>query len=156
MKILISITLIAIIGSLIMDKNKTILGVKKGMKMFLNILPALLNILILLSVFLYFVPSEVIAHLLGKESGFIGMAIAALLGSIALIPGFIAYPLAGILLKSGVAYKVIAVFITTLMMVGVITIPLEAKYFGMRVAIMRNVLSFIGAIIIGLVIGVFL
>ena len=156
MHILISITFIALIVSFIKDRSKTTVGVRKGIKMFLNILPALLNILILVSVFLYLIPDETLARWLGKDSGFTGMTIAALLGSVSLIPGFIAFPLAAILLKGGVAYKVIAIFVTTLMMVGVLTLPLEAKYFGMRVAIIRNVLSFIGAIIIGLLVGVFI
>jgi uncharacterized membrane protein YraQ (UPF0718 family) len=69
---------------------------------------------------------------------------------------FITYPLAAILLKSGVSYRVLAVFITTLLMVGVLTLPLEAKYFGLKVSVIRNVLSFIGALIIGLAIGIFL
>jgi uncharacterized membrane protein YraQ (UPF0718 family) len=82
--------------------------------------------------------------------------IAAILGSISLIPGFIAFPLAAILLKNGAAYNIVAVFITTLMMVGILTLPIEIKYFGVRVSILRNALSFIGALIIGLIIGVFL
>ncbi len=57
------------------------------------------------------------------------------------------------ILKSGVSYQVVAVFITTLMMVGVITLPLEAKYFGCRVSILRNILSFAGAIVVGILIG---
>jgi uncharacterized membrane protein YraQ (UPF0718 family) len=156
MLILIIVTLIALIVSSIKDYGKTVAGVRKGIKMFINILPALLNILILVSVFLYLVPGETLVRWLGKGSGFMGMSIAAVLGSVSLIPGFIAYPLAAILLKSGVGYNVIAIFITTLMMVGVLTLPLEAKYFGMKVALMRNALSFIGAIIIGLLIGLVL
>jgi hypothetical protein len=35
------------------------------------------------------------------------------------------------------------------MMVGVVTLPIERKFFGWRVAITRNILSFIGALIIG-------
>jgi len=153
MFILLIITVVVLIISLILDKNKTVAGIKSGWKMFLKILPALLNILILVSIILYLLPSQTISHWLGRGSGFTGMAIAAIIGSISLIPGFIAFPLASLLLKSGVAYSVIAVFITTLMMVGVVTLPLEAKYFGWRVAILRNGLSFIGALFIGVIIG---
>ncbi|OFX43945.1 MAG: hypothetical protein A2X03_16235 [Bacteroidetes bacterium GWA2_40_15] len=46
---------------------------------------------------------------MGEGSGLKGWLIAASLGSVALIPGFIAYPLCGILVKSGVAYTTIAV-----------------------------------------------
>lgn len=150
------LTLIALVLSLLADRRKTWAGIKKGLRMFINLLPALLNILILVSIFLYLLPKETLIKWLGHDSGWLGMAIAALLGSISLIPGFIAYPLGGILLKNGVSYRVIAVFITTLMMVGVLTLPLEAKYFGLKVSILRNALSFIGALLIGIVIGVFL
>jgi len=42
------------------------------------------------------------------------------------------------------------------MMVGVVTFPLEAKYFGNKVAAIRNILNFITAIIIGLLVGLVL
>ncbi len=156
MKFLLIFTIICLIISLFSDKKKTVSGIKKGLKMFLGLLPTVLNVLILVSVFLYLVPKETLSNLLGKNSGPLGFTIAAVLGSVSLIPMFIIYPLAAILLKGGVSYRVLAVFITTLLMVGVLTLPLEAKYFGLKVSIIRNVLSFIGAIIIGLVIGIFL
>ncbi len=42
---------------------------------------------------------------------------------------------------------------TTLMMVGVVTLPLEIKYFGKKASIARNALNLIAAIIIGIVMG---
>jgi len=124
--------------------------------MFLGLLPTVLNVLILVSIFLFLIPQETIIRLLGKNSGALGMMIAAVIGSISLIPAFISYPLASILIKSGVSYRVVAIFITTLLMVGVLTLPIEAKFFGLKVSIMRNTLSFIGALVIGLIIGIFL
>jgi len=156
MRLLLGLTIIFLTISFFASKQKTLAGLRNGIKMFLGLLPTILNVLILVSVFLYLVPKETLSNLLGKNSGVTGFVIAALLGSVSLIPMYVTYPLAGILLKSGVSYQVLAVFITTLMMVGVLTLPLEAKYFGMKVAVLRNVLSFIGAIIIGLVIGIFL
>jgi uncharacterized membrane protein YraQ (UPF0718 family) len=73
---------------------------------------------------------------------------AAFVGSITLIPGFISYPIAASLIAQGASYTVVATFMTTLMMVGVVTFPLEAKYFGRRVALVRNILNFFAAIII--------
>jgi uncharacterized membrane protein YraQ (UPF0718 family) len=109
--------------------------------------------LILVSFFLAIVPKETIMKWLGQSAGPIAYLIAAIIGSISLIPGFIVYPLGATLIKMGVSYPVIAIFITTLMMVGVFTLPLEAKYFGWRLAITRNALSFMAAIIIGLGMG---
>jgi uncharacterized membrane protein YraQ (UPF0718 family) len=153
MKILIAITIICLLLSLLKDRRKTITGLRRGMTLFVNILPAMLTVLIIVSIALYLTPRETLVRYLGNNSGTAGYAIAALLGSISLIPGIIAYPMAGMLIQSGVSYSVIAVFITTLTMVGIITIPMEARYFGIKTAIMRNVLSFCGAIIIGIAIS---
>ncbi len=153
MKVLILLTLISVVYSWFANKEKTKQGLRTGLMMFLNILPIILVVIALLSVTLYFLPNEIIVHYFGKSAGFFSYVMAAIIGSIVLIPGFIAYPLAGMLLKNGVSYPVVAIFITTLLMVNVITLPLEAKYFGLKVAVLRNSLCFIGAIIIGFIIS---
>lgn len=124
--------------------------------MFMGIFSALLQILLAISVLLWIFPKEVISSFLDQGSGVASFIVAGLVGSIAMIPGFIAYPLAGVLHKSGVSYQILAVFLTTLLMVGVVTLPLEAKYFGWRATLMRNFLSFIAAFIIGFLMRIFL
>ena len=142
--------------SAVANPQKTRQGLRKGGMMLLKLLPSFLSIIILVSVFLGLIPQETLIAYLGKESGMLGMAIAALLGSIALIPGFISYPLGAMLLRNGVSYAVIAVFITTLMMVGVLTLPIEIKYFGVKVSVLRNGLSLLGALLIGVIMGALL
>ncbi len=46
-------------------------------------------------------PPETIRRLIGSESGLWGVLAAAVIGSVTLIPGFVAFPLAAALLKSG-------------------------------------------------------
>ena len=137
--------------STLTDYQKTISGLKTGLMMFINLLPALLSILAVISIAFYVLPNETIIRYLGKDAGIAGWITAALLGSITLIPGFIAYPLCGVLIKSGVGYSVVSVFITTLMMVGIITLPMEAKFFGWKTSIVRNILFFLAALLIGFV-----
>ena len=129
------------------DKRKTISALKKGFKAFENLLPQFLPIILLIGITLAVLDPSTISRILGKESGLMGMALAAIIGSVALIPGFIAFPLAASLLAAGAGYGQIAMLVTTLMMVGVVTLPLEATYFGKRLAIERNVLAFIYAVI---------
>lgn len=124
--------------------------------MFKNIAIPFLNILILVSVAIYVIPPSVISKYLGAGSGVTGLAIAAVIGSITLIPGFISYPIAAGLIQQGASYTVVATFMTTLMMVGVVTLPLEIRYFGRAVAVSRNALNFLAAIIIGLIVGIIL
>jgi hypothetical protein len=71
------------------------------------------------------------------------------------MPGFIAFPLAGILAQKRVAYMVIAAFTTTLMMVGVLTASIEKAYFGLKVTVVRNVVSFFIALSVAVMIGLF-
>ncbi len=156
MKLLIIITAVCLFVSLIINRQKTWAGIKKGAVMFFRLLPTLILMLVLVSVVLYLIPQETLTRYMGEGSGIAGWITAALFGSVALIPGFIAYPLCGILIKSGVAYSVIAVFITTLMMTGFLTLPVEAKYFGWKVSVIRNLVSLAAALLIGLIMGFFL
>ena len=139
--------------SFILDRKKTVAGIKKGLIMFRNMLPPFLNILILVSLLLYVIPPQVISHYMGPTSGAAGYAVAAVVGAIIFIPPFISYPIAAGLIQQGASYAVVATFMTTLIMVGILALPIEIRYFGRRVAIMRNALNFAAAIIVGLVIG---
>ncbi|NCB01911.1 MAG: permease, partial [Spirochaetia bacterium] len=74
-------------------------------------------------------------------------------GAITLIPGFVAFPTAAMLLEGGAGYMQIAAFVSTLMMVGIVTLPVEIKYFGKRLAIYRNILAFAFSFLVAYVIG---
>jgi len=150
-----AITGLALVFSLIASREKTLQALKISYRRFINILPAFLIMLVLVSIVLFLVPDVVISEYLGVENKFAGVLLASFLGSITLMPGFIAYPLAGILLKKGVAYMVLSAFTTTLMMVGVLTYPIEKQYFGTRVTIIRNAISLLIALIIAVVTGIF-
>ncbi len=110
--------------------------------------------LVLVSIVLFLIPDEVIIRYLGADAEYLAVISAAGLGSIILMPGFIAFPLAGVLLEKGVLYMVLSAFTTTLMMVGVLTYPIERAYFGTRVTIIRNVISFLIALAIAMVTGI--
>ena len=149
------LTLLGIIISFIVDRNKTIMAFKIATKMFLNILPAFLIMLILVSIVLFFLPDEVISAYLGGDNKFASLLFASLVGSITIMPGFVAFPLCGILLEKGVLYMVLSAFSTTLMMVGVLSYPIERQYFGTKVTIVRNTISFLIAIAVAVMTGLF-
>lgn len=142
--------------SFLKDKQKTKMALKKSWKAFENILPQFLSILIIIGVMLAILTPQAISKLIGQESGWLGMLIAGVVGSITLIPGFVAFPLAAALLKNGAGFMQIAVFVSTLMMVGIVTIPVEIKYFGKKAAMWRNGLAFIFSFAVAIVIGVVL
>jgi len=139
--------------SFLKDKNKTMIALRKAWKSFENIMPQFLSIMLIIGITLALLSPEKISRLMGRESGWIGVAMAAIIGSITLIPGFVAFPLAAALLKSGGGVMQIAVFISTLMMVGVVTFPLERRFFGLKVTFLRNALAFAFSFIVAIIIG---
>lgn len=149
------ITLLIITILYFKDREKTVNGIKKGVKKLTKNLPAFLNMIILVSLSLHFVSQELIIEYLGSGSGLTGITLAGVIGSLTLMPGFIVFPLSGILLDKGVSYTVIAVFTTTLMLVGVLTYPVEKEYFGVKVTVIRNVISLVIALIVSLLVGIF-
>ncbi len=155
MYVLYVVTGFALLISFIANREKTFRAVKIALKKLIKILPAFLSMLILISIVLFVVPDKIISNYLSNDNKYIGIFIASFLGSITLMPGFIAYPLCGILLKKGVSYMVLSAFATTLMMVGVLTYPIEKEYFGAKVTVIRNLISLLIAFVVALITGVF-
>ncbi len=147
------LALIGLFFSLIKSKDKTKKALKKAWKAFERILPQFLVILIIIGLMLSILNAEQISKLIGSGSGAAGVIAASFIGSITLIPAFVAFPLAAALLESGAGYMQIAAFVSTLMIVGIITIPLEIKYFGRKVTIIRNSIGYIFSIIVAIIIG---
>ncbi len=146
---------LAVLISFIADSERTLKAFKMAAKKFVTILPAFLGMLILVSIVLFLIPDRVISQYLGSSNIFTGVLFASFLGSITLMPGFIAFPLCGILLKKGVLYMVLSAFTTTLMMVGILTYPIEKAYFGTKVTIIRNIVSLFIALIVAVMTGIF-
>jgi uncharacterized membrane protein YraQ (UPF0718 family) len=141
--------------SFIVNRQKTLRAIEIAIKGFANILPYFLIMLILVSIALFLLPDTFITRYLASDNKFIAVLLASILGSITLMPGFIAFPLAGILLTKGVPYMVLSAFTTTLMMVGVLTYPVEKAYLGVKLTIIRNTISFFIALIVAVMTGIF-
>lgn len=145
---------ISLILSFVFDKGKTKKALKIAWKKFNKILPGYMKLLIILS-FVLLISDNVIVRYLGESSTGVGVTLALILGSITMMPGFIAYPLAGILVGKGVSYMVVAAFITSLMMVGVVTYPVEKQYLGVKATIVRNGAAIVISAIIAIATGIF-
>jgi uncharacterized membrane protein YraQ (UPF0718 family) len=152
------VAIIFLIISLIKSRQKTRQALLKAWKSFKNILPMLLGVVLLIGIMLSLLDTNLISRIIGEQSGILGVLLASIVGSATLIPGFIAFPTAALLLQGGAGYVQIAAFIQTLMMVGVVTLPLEIKYFNTKIAILRNAISFVlsfgVAYFIGLILGI--
>ncbi len=135
------------------DRGKTRKALKKALKAFKNILPQFLGIIVLVGLLMAVFDAAFISRLIGQESGWLGVLLSAVVGAVTLIPGIVAFPTAAMLIQGGAGYMKIGAFVSALMMVGVVTLPVELEYFGRRLSIARNLLAFLFSLLVAYIIG---
>lgn len=136
-----------LILSLIKNKEKTISALRIALKKFTSILSIFLLVMAGFALIVTFVPTELLQKYIGIESGIKGIALSLGLGSISVMPGFVAFPLCAALKGKGISYYIIAAFSLSLMNVGIVTFPIEKKFLGLSVALLRNLIALIVCII---------
>lgn len=143
--------------SLIKNKKKTFTALKIASKKFTAIFFLFLLVLAGFALIVTFISPELLQRYIGVESGIKGIALSLGLGSIAVMPGFAAFPLCAALRGQGIPYYIIAAFSLALMNVGIVTFPIERKFLGFSVALIRNLIALvvciIGVIVVKIVFG---
>lgn len=147
-------TLVFLGVSLVKNKVKTKQALKMALGMGKGMAASIFSIIFAIGLILTLLPPAEIAGYVGKQSVLLATVVAALFGTVTLVPAFIAFPLVGTLVHAGVSVIPAVAFLTTLTMVGIVTFPLEKKEFGAKFTVIRNSLSFLFALVIALVMGV--
>jgi uncharacterized membrane protein YraQ (UPF0718 family) len=142
--------------SLFKDRQKTKKAFVIAGKGLRKSAPSLMVMLGVVGLILGLLTPQKISSLIGAEAGFTATVTAAVIGALTLIPSLVAFPLAGSLLRASATVMTISAFITTLVMVGVVTAPMEMKVLGRRFTLLRNGLGFISALLIAAVMGMIL
>ncbi|GLY12980.1 hypothetical protein [Pseudobacillus badius] len=140
--------------SFIKDKSKTKAALLSSWKMFRNVLPDLLAIMLFVGLALSLLTPSLISSIIGGNSGIPGIIYSTIIGSIALVPSFIVFPLGHTLVQNGAALPQVAVFMSTLMSVGLATLSMEQKTFGRSFAYARNISAIIMSLLFALIIWV--
>ena len=96
---------------------------------------------------------ETISKLIGTDSGLFGILLSSIIGSITMMPTFVAFSTGNTLLQSGAGYAQVSALITTLTMTGILTFTLEAEYIGKKAAFYRNFLAFLFSFIVAIFMG---
>lgn len=149
-----AVVLLVLIILFLRDKEKFKKAITIAYVSLKKLLPLLLIIFFLMLLLQFILSESFIVDTVKQSTGLKGYVITALLGGIINIPLFMTFPIGGELLRSGVNPGLIGVLISSLVMVHLFTLPVEIKYLGTKYAVLRNGLSFIAAIIIGVLIGV--
>lgn len=153
MIILYGVTILLVLYSLYRDRKKTKQAMIKAWGAFHKVFPQFIGMITLVGVILALLNPQTISLIIGNASGWWGVFLSSLIGAITLIPGFVAFPTAAMLVNNGAGYMQIGAFVSSLMMVGVMTYPVEVKYFGKKVAFLRNLFAFIFSFLVAFIIG---
>lgn len=148
-----ALAIIALITSFVANKKNTKKALHMARNMMKNIFVDIAGVLLGIGLITTLLTPELIQNTIGKTNAFLSTIIGALTGSITLIPAFVAFPLVKSFLDMGINLTTATAFLTTLTMVGFVTIPLEKDAFGMEFTLKRNTLSFFAAIIIATIMG---
>ena len=151
--ILYGFCLMLLLVSFSKDKEKTKKAVKNGLKSWEKIMPQFLSITIVISIILAILKPEIISNLIGESSSLLGVLLSSVIGSIAIMPTFVAFSTGNTLIQSGAGYAQVSALISTLTMVGFLTYTLESEYIGKKAAFYRNFLAFLFSFIVAAFMG---
>ena len=152
--LLYSLAIILISISFVKDRNKTKDALLKSWKMFRYLIPSMLSIMLFVGLSLSILTPSFISSIIGEKSGFIGIVYSAIIGSVALIPSFVVFPLGNALVQNGAGLPQVAALMSTLMSVGITTLPMEQKIFGRSFAYSRNASALLMSLIFSYIIWV--
>jgi len=127
----------------------------KSSKALGGMLPIITRIVMLVSLANALVPKSFYSSAL-TGNNFIDPFITAIIGSISAGTPAVSYIISGELLKQGVSLIAVTAFLLAWVTVGTIQMPAEALALGKRFTILRNLSSYVLAIIIAVIIGTLL
>lgn len=127
------------------------LGLKIGIKTFLNALPLLIFAFVIAGLIQAIIPKEFILKWLGKEAGVKGILLGCLAG--ALTPGgpYISFPIVASLYQAGAGIGTIVGFISAWSLWQLTRFPMEIGLVGLRPALIRYASTLIFPPIAGLI-----
>jgi uncharacterized membrane protein YraQ (UPF0718 family) len=150
------IAIVSLLISVARDKERTRTALRDAGQRGKGMAPSIISIIFVIGLILAVITPQAISRWLAETNEWVGTTVAAMVGAITLIPAQTAFPHVGSLVKAGTSIVPGVAFLTTLTMVGVVTLPLEKRYFGAKFAVWRNTLSFGLAVAIAVAMGVVL
>jgi uncharacterized membrane protein YraQ (UPF0718 family) len=115
-------------------------------KQMLTVLPPIMLLLSLMDVW---VPREKMMRYMGKDSGFMGIFLSMLIGSLAAGPMYAAFPFTTVLLRKGVKFSNIIIFMGAWCVTKISTLMFEFTALGYRFTFIRLLVDIPGVIIMG-------
>jgi len=129
----------------IINKGFLVHATRSAARQFVNLLPILIGVVLLIGLFNVFVSEELLTSIFSGNVA-LDTLWGACFGSIFAGNPINSYVIGGELLKYGISLFAVTAFIVTWVTVGLVQLPAEIAAFGKRFAFLRNGFSFLLAI----------
>ncbi len=131
------------------NSHVAIKTVENATSSFLQMLAVLPPIMILLGLMDVWISRETLIKYMGNNSGVTGILIAMAIGSIAAGPMYAAFPFTAVLIKKGVKFSNIIIFMNAWCVTKVSTLLFEVSALGFKFTMARLIIDIPGVIIMG-------
>jgi len=128
-----------------------ILGLKLSGHLLLQIIPLLIFALVVAGMIQILIPKEMISKFIGSESGFRGILIGTVAGSLTPSGPFVSMPIAAGLLRTGAGIGTMVAFLSAWSLIAVARLPLEIGLLGWKFTLIRFLCIFFLPTISGLI-----
>lgn len=122
-------------------------SVLKALDTLRTIAPMLLAVIGLVGLFQAWVTPQML-HAVFSGNALGDALIGAAVGGVSVGQPFLSYLIGGELLDEGISLAAVTAFILSFVTLGFVQLPLEAQLFGMRFTVVRNLLTFVFALLI--------
>ncbi|MCM0649042.1 permease [Clostridium swellfunianum] len=117
-----------------------------SLRQMLSVLPPIMLLLGLMDVW---VPRERMMKYMGEDSGILGIGLSILIGSLAAGPMYAAFPFAAVLLRKGVKFSNLIIFMNAWCVTKIPTVMFELTALGYKFTFVRFAVNLPGIILMG-------
>lgn len=114
-----------------------------------EVIVILIPVALLMGLLEVWLPKPMIAKYLGRESGWKGIALAFLFGTVPTGPLYVAFPIAGMLLRNGASVLNLVVFLDTWAAIKIPQMIMEVQFLGASFMLVRLALTLPSVIVMG-------
>lgn len=143
------IVFIILIIVIILKEDMGIKALNNTKDSFLQMLSVLPPIMVLLGLMDEWISRESMMKYMGKDSGIMGIAISIFFAAFAAGPMYAAFPFTAVLLKKGVKFSNVMIFMNTWCVIKISTLLFEVTSLGFKFTFYRFIIDFVGVIAMG-------
>lgn len=139
----------------IFEKSTGIKAFNSAKDSFLQMLSVLPPIMVLIGLIDEWVSRESMMKYMGDDSGIMGIAIAITFAAFAAGPMYAAFPFTAVLLKKGVKFTNVIIFMNSWCVIKISTLLFEISSLGYKFTFYRLIIDFVGVIVMGYLVNYF-